>query len=132
MRLLRKVLLIGSVALLVAAAASSLAYAQLREQPELLRRLWPFGRQPQRPVAQLAEPAIIANRPQPLVAPFVARKIDINACTLSELQDLPGVGPSLGARIMAGRPYRSFEDLERIDVPLNVVARLRGVVTFGR
>lgn len=99
MRLLPRICLIGSVALLA---------------------------------AQLAKPLVMAKPPQPLVAPFVASKIDINSCTLSQLQDLPGVGPSMGAHIMAGRPFRSFDDLERIDVPLNVVARLRGVIVFGR
>jgi competence protein ComEA len=68
---------------------------------------------------------------RPLVAPFVPGKININTCTLAEIQALPGVSPAMGAHILAGRPYRNFQDLERDGVPLNVVARLRGVVTFG-
>jgi DNA uptake protein ComE-like DNA-binding protein len=65
------------------------------------------------------------------VAPFVPGKININTCSLADLQDLPGVSPAMGAHILAGRPYRNFADLERNGVPLNVVTGLRKVVTFG-
>ena len=58
--------------------------------------------------------------------------VDINNCTLEQLQNLPGVNASMGARLMAGRPFRSFDDLSRDGIPLNVVEGLRGVITFGR
>jgi competence protein ComEA len=123
--------LIAGAALLLIAATANVGLAQLQPQPELLKRLWPFFKQPVRPVAQLSEPVKIAKRSQPLVAPFVPRKIDINSCSLLQLQDLPGVNASMGAHLMAGRPYRTFDDLERDGVPLNVIARLRGVIVFG-
>ncbi|MEX0676374.1 MAG: helix-hairpin-helix domain-containing protein [Pirellulales bacterium] len=128
MNSLRKTCLVGGAALLLGAATSATTFAQLREQPELLRRLWPFGRE-QQPVPLASQPAKVAKRP--LIAPFVPRKIDINSCMLQQLQDLPGVGPGMAAHIMAGRPYRDFQDLERDGVPLNVVGGLRGVITFG-
>jgi competence protein ComEA len=28
--------------------------------------------------------------------------------------DLPGIGPALAARIVAGRPYRTVADLDRV------------------
>jgi hypothetical protein len=124
---------IGGIALVLVAAATATGFAQLREQPELLRRLWPFG-QEHRPCCLLPPSAQAPQeKPErPLVAPYVPSKININTCSLAELQNLPGVNPSMGARILAGRPYRNFDDLERIDVPLNVIAQLRGVITFGR
>ena len=58
-------------------------------------------------------------------------KIDVNSCTLEQLQNLPGVGASLGAHLMAGRPYRDFDDLVRDGVPLSTVEQLRTRVSFG-
>jgi DNA uptake protein ComE-like DNA-binding protein len=61
-----------------------------------------------------------------------ANKIDVNSCTLEELQNLPGVGAAMGAHIMAGRPYRDFDDLSRDGVPLSTVDQIRAQVSFGR
>ena len=33
---------------------------------------------------------------------------------MPELEGLPGVGPKLAARIVAGRPFRSVRDLDRV------------------
>ncbi len=117
--------------------------AQLQKPPELILRLWPFFRST-RPVPQLPEPTdesapadkaepdlAKAKATKPLIAPFVPMKIDVNRCTLEQLQNLPGVGPSMGAHIMAGRPYDDYEDLQRDGVPLNVVQGLKGKITFG-
>jgi len=129
---LRKTCLIGSVALLLASATAAVSFAQLREQPELLRRMWPFGRA-QQPVPLAPESTDkVDNGERPLIAPFVSSKIDVNTCTLEQLQNLPGVSASLGARIFAGRPYRDYQDLQRDGVPLNVVQGLRNKITFGR
>jgi competence protein ComEA len=58
--------------------------------------------------------------------------VDINTARLEDLQNLPGVGAALGGHIMAGRPYRDFDDLVRDGVPLNVVDQIRPLVTFSR
>ncbi len=40
--------------------------------------------------------------------------VDINSASLEELQTLPGIGPVLSRRIVAGRPYESLDDLLRV------------------
>ncbi|MHB8418338.1 MAG: ComEA family DNA-binding protein [Myxococcales bacterium] len=40
--------------------------------------------------------------------------IDINGASVEDLQALPGIGPALAARLAAGRPYRSIEDLSGV------------------
>ncbi len=41
--------------------------------------------------------------------------IDLNTATAQELQFISGVGPVLATKIMAGRPYKSVEDLRRVN-----------------
>lgn len=50
-------------------------------------------------------------------------KVDINSASLEDLQKIPGVGRSLGARIIAGRPYEAVADLARVNgISLRMVA----------
>jgi competence protein ComEA len=37
--------------------------------------------------------------------------VDLNHASATELASLPGIGPGIAARIIAGRPYASVEDL---------------------
>jgi hypothetical protein len=41
-------------------------------------------------------------------------QININTATLAQLELLPGVGPAMAARIIAGRPYAAPTDLARV------------------
>ncbi|REK12077.1 MAG: hypothetical protein DWQ37_13420 [Planctomycetota bacterium] len=135
---LGKLLFVATAAAAIACSAAGACYAQLPEPPELLKRLWPFFRQQHpAPLAPAADERPTAGeegeeKDRPLIAPFKPTKVDINNCTLLQLQALPGVTASSAARIMAGRPYRNFADLERDGIPLNVVRGLRGSVEFGR
>lgn len=52
--------------------------------------------------------------------------VDVNAASSEELQSLPGIGPALAARWIAGRPYRSIDDIVRIrGVGPKTLAKLR-------
>jgi competence ComEA-like helix-hairpin-helix protein len=41
-------------------------------------------------------------------------RVNINACTLTELETIPGIGTALAKLIVARRPYKSVDEL--IDV----------------
>jgi len=40
--------------------------------------------------------------------------VNINTATPAQLESVPGIGPSLAARIIAGRPYERVKDLLKI------------------
>jgi competence ComEA-like helix-hairpin-helix protein len=41
-------------------------------------------------------------------------RINVNTASQAELEALPGIGPVIARRIVAGRPYRSVEELDRV------------------
>lgn len=64
----------------------------------------------------ITEPrALSSSQPEP---PARAGILDLNKATAAELELLPGVGPSLAARIVEFRdkngPFKKFEDLDKV------------------
>jgi endonuclease YncB( thermonuclease family) len=73
---------------------------------------------------QISAPPL-PNPLDPTVSPVEAPKsyakekielgqIDINTATEKELKMIPGIGPVMAVRIIAGRPFRSADDLRKI------------------
>src|SRR5262245_62763022 len=52
-------------------------------------------------------------------------KIDLNSATEAQLESLPGVGPAMAKKIIAGRPYSSVADLKRAGIPESTIERLK-------
>jgi len=42
-------------------------------------------------------------------------KIDVNTATEKELRSVPGIGVVIGARIISARPFRSADDLKKVN-----------------
>ncbi|GMA14459.1 competence protein ComEA [Deinococcus metallilatus] len=65
------------------------------------------------------------------VRPLISGRVNLNSASLEQLEALPKVGPSLAARIVAGRPYRSLADLDRVKgVGPAILQALTPLVTF--
>lgn len=58
--------------------------------------------------------------------------VDLNNASQAELEELPGVGPSLAEKIIAARPFSSVDDLDNVPgVGTAKMERLRPFVTVG-
>jgi competence protein ComEA len=58
--------------------------------------------------------------------------IDINRATAAELEQLSGIGPVLAQRIIDKRPYKSVDDLLRVQgIGLKILEKIRPNVTSG-
>jgi competence protein ComEC len=59
-----------------------------------------------------------------------AALVNVNTATEDQLKELPGVGPALARRIIAGRPYRTVNDLIEVEgIGEKKLAELRPRVT---
>jgi competence ComEA-like helix-hairpin-helix protein len=77
------------------------------------QRWWVAGRQ----IATKAPPATKggSRSRRDAEATWAGKRIDINTATQKELEALPGVGPTIAKRIIEGRPYRSVDELDRVN-----------------
>lgn len=84
--------------------------------------------------AQEPLPGVTGERSGPLVdlggGGEPAGLVNLNHATQAELEALPGIGPAIAARIIAGQPYANVDDLERVDgIGPKTIEELRDLVT---
>jgi DNA uptake protein ComE-like DNA-binding protein len=60
-----------------------------------------------------------------------AKKVDLNKATPTELEKLPGIGPALSKKIIAGRPYKSVDDLAKAGISAVEIRKINSLVTVG-
>jgi competence protein ComEA len=73
----------------------------------------------------------MANVPLAGTAVVPGERINLNTASLAQLETLPGVGPKFAARLIAGRPYSGFEDVDRVKgVGPKMLEKLKTLVRF--
>jgi competence protein ComEA helix-hairpin-helix repeat region len=59
-------------------------------------------------------------------------RVDINSADVKTLETLPGIGPTLADRIVAGRPYHSADDLAKVKgLSKSKIDAIQDKITFG-
>src|SRR5271169_1759092 len=56
---------------------------------------------------------------------------DLNTATESQLEELPGIGAASAKKIIAGRPYKSVDDLSKAGLPAATVSKISPLVTVA-
>ena len=62
----------------------------------------------------------------------VTALVDINNATQKELEDIKGVGPASAKKIIAGRPYKSVDELSKAGISAKSVETMKPFVTVGK
>ena len=57
--------------------------------------------------------------------------IDLNSASEKELESIKGIGPALAKKIVAGRPYKSVDDLSKAGIPAKTIEALKPLVKAG-
>lgn len=66
-------------------------------------------------------------------APFdEENRVNLNTATAEELQELKGIGPKLAELVIAGRPYKTVDEVKRVKgIAEGKLKDMRGFVTVG-
>jgi DNA uptake protein ComE-like DNA-binding protein len=55
--------------------------------------------------------------------------VNLNTATESELKELSGIGDAYAKKIVAGRPYKSVDDLSKVGIPAATINKIKSLVT---
>ncbi|MRR16818.1 MAG: hypothetical protein EG826_10225 [Deltaproteobacteria bacterium] len=61
----------------------------------------------------------------------IAPLVDINNATPKELENIKGVGPATAKKIVAGRPYKSVDELSKAGLSAKAIDAIKPFVTVG-
>lgn len=56
--------------------------------------------------------------------------VNLNKATEAQLESVPGLGPTYAKKIIAGRPYKSIDDLSKAGVPAATISKIRSQVAL--
>lgn len=110
----RWTLLLGGAVLLAAAFTLVPALFPQPRVPTVTRAALPAATSPAATSPAPATPEAPVYPTTSSVTPLISGRVNLNSASLEQLEALPKVGPALASRIVAGRPYRSLADLDRV------------------
>jgi hypothetical protein len=58
-------------------------------------------------------------------------KLDLNTASLAQLQKLPGLNEATAKQIIAGRPYKSVDELQKVGLSKPTIDKLAPMLTVG-
>jgi competence protein ComEA len=62
---------------------------------------------------------------------FAQKLVDLNAASEKELESIKGIGPATAKKIVAGRPYKSVDELSKAGLSSKQVEAIKPFVTVG-
>jgi competence protein ComEA len=62
---------------------------------------------------------------------FAQKLVDLNTASEKELEGIKGVGPATAKKIIAGRPYKSVDELSKAGLTAKQIDALKPLVTVG-
>ena len=62
---------------------------------------------------------------------FAQKLVDLNTASEKELESIKGVGPATAKKIIAGRPYKSVDELSKAGLSPKQVEAIKPLVTVG-
>lgn len=57
--------------------------------------------------------------------------VDLNTASEKELEEIKGVGPATAKKIIAGRPYKSVDDLKKVGIPDKTIESMKPYIKVG-
>jgi hypothetical protein len=76
------------------------------------------------PVSGMAQPKMPS-------VPGGLPKLDLNTASLTQLQKLPGLNDATAKQIIVGRPYKSVDELQKVDLSKPTIDKLAPMLTVG-
>jgi competence protein ComEA len=65
------------------------------------------------------------------VEKVVAGLVDINSASQKDLEAVKGIGPATAKKIIAGRPYKSVDELSKAGLSAKAIEKIKPFVTVG-
>ena len=76
------------------------------------------------PISGMAQPKMPS-------VPGSLPKLDLNTASLDQLQKLPGLNEATAKKIIAGRPFKSIDELQKVGLSKPTIDKLAPMVTVG-